>query len=104
MEKDHAIAKAYDWSIKTERSKLHTNRSLLDFKTLVTYFKIWRKISSDTFEAHNTGELTVFALGIRNSPGSSTSAVDVVKLLRKRHLSSNKNELKNKASNVVIVK
>ena len=45
----------------------------------------------------------MFALGIRNSPGSSTSAVDVVKLLRKRHLSSNKNELKNKASNVVII-
>ena len=44
----------------------------------------------------------MFALGIRNSPGSSTSAVDVVKLLRKRHLSSNKNELKNKASNVII--
>lgn len=39
--------------------------------------------------------LTVFAFGIRNSPGSSTSAVDVVKLLRKRHLSSNKKELKN---------
>ena len=38
--------------------------------------------------------LTVFAFGIRNSPGSSTSAVDVVKLLRKRHLSSNKKELK----------
>jgi len=98
MEKDHAIAKAYDWSIKTERSKL------LDFKTFVTYFKIRQKVSSDRFEAHNTGELTVFALGIRNSPGSSTSAVEVVKLLRKRHLSSNKNELKNKASNVVIVK
>lgn len=42
-------------------------------------------------------QLTVLALGIRNSPGSSTSAVDVVKLLRKRHLSSKRNELeKNK--------
>ena len=40
-----------------------------------------------------TTYLTVLAFGIRNSPGSSTSAVDVVKLLRKRHLSSNKNEL-----------
>ena len=98
MEKDHAIAKAHDWLIKTERSKL------LDFKTFVTYFKIRQKVSIDRFAAHNAGELTVFALGIRNSPGSSTSAVDVVKLLRKRHLSSNKNELKNKASNVVIVK
>ena len=39
--------------------------------------------------------LTVFAFGMRNSPGSSTSAVDVVKLLRKRHLSSNRKELKN---------
>jgi len=37
--------------------------------------------------------LTVLALGMRNSPGSSTSAVDVVKLLRKRHLSSKRNEL-----------
>ena len=45
------------------------------------------------FSAVDT-ELTVFAFGMRNSPGSSTSAVDVVKLLRKRHLSSNKNELK----------
>ena len=43
--------------------------------------------------------LTVFAFGIRNSPGSSTSAVDVVKLLRKRHLSSNKKELKNEKKN-----
>lgn len=38
-------------------------------------------------------QLTVLALGIRNSPGSSTSAVDVVKLLRKRHLSSKRKEL-----------
>ena len=38
-------------------------------------------------------ELTVLTLGIRNSPGSSTSAVDVVKLLRNRHLSSKRKEL-----------
>lgn len=46
--------------------------------------------------------LTVFAFGIRNSPGSSTSAVDVVKLLRKRHLSSNKKELKNEKKTTTI--
>ena len=45
--------------------------------------------------------LTVFAFGIRNSPGSSTSAVDVVKLLRKRHLSSNKKELKNEKKTTI---
>jgi hypothetical protein len=38
-------------------------------------------------------QLTVLAFGMRNSPGSSTSAVDVVKLLRKRHLSSKRNVL-----------
>ena len=37
--------------------------------------------------------LTVVALGIKNSPGNSTSAVDCEKLLMKRHVSSNKKEL-----------
>jgi hypothetical protein len=36
---------------------------------------------------------TMFDLGMRNSPGSSTSAVDIENTLRKRHRSSRRNEL-----------
>ena len=61
----------------------------------------WVFFTSTSKAENNYSEyiLTVFAFGIKNSPGSSTSAVDVVKLLRKRHLSSNKKELKNEKKN-----
>lgn len=48
-------------------------------------------------EDFNLEEFNSLTLGIRNSPGNSTSAVFKLKLLKKRHFSSIKKDLRNNA-------
>lgn len=71
----------------------HENSNLEEQKIQQNACKIYNKIKTEWKAYNNKQKNNKFTFGSKNSPGNSTSAVLIEKLLKKRHFSSIKKDL-----------